>query len=119
MPLPVAVGAAAGFLGKQALMYAALAGTDYVINHASRQAVDYAVKKTYKRQMRMDRESKAFKVARTIQKGYYSRAGQTARGFLGYVAGGAVQGKIRKHQKAQKRKKMAAKQQRTPSWEAD
>ena len=78
--------------------YAALAGTDYVINHAAPKLLHHANRYTAKRK----NLRKVNKVVRSIEKGYHSTPGRFGRGLASFVAGGAIQ-------KSAKGKKLPAK----------
>lgn len=94
-----AVAALGGAAAKALASYIALAGTDYVINQGAGRLVNYAERRTRRRKP----GGMAHKVARTIQRGYYSPAGQFTRGFISHVAGTAVAKSIKKKTKAKKK----------------
>ena len=93
-----AVAALGGAAAKALASYIALAGTDYVINRGAGNLINYAERRT----RRKNPGGVANKVARTIQRGYYSPAGQFTRGFISHVAGSAVSKSIKKRSKAKK-----------------
>ena len=99
-----AVAALGGAAAKALASYAALVGTDYVINRGAANLINYAERKTRKRKP----GGKAHKLARSVQRAYYSPAGQFTRGFVGHVAGSAVSKSIKKRGKARKRERAIA-----------
>lgn len=105
MPLPAAIAGLAVPAAKALATYAAMVGTDYVINKGAGDAINFAERVTRKKGYR-----RGHKVARALQKGYYGPGGQLAKGFASFAAGSALASRA----KASKKKaKIAKKLQRT------
>jgi len=77
--------------GKALATYAALVGTDYVINRAAPRLMSHIDKKTYgKRKYR-----RINAINRKIARAYHSPAGQFGRGFVTMMAGAAIKSKAK------------------------